>query len=177
MRKIYFIIFGVALVILILLVDWRKKFDALTGKKSAEAVALGRFESAEPAAADFAASEDSVLDFSLDDELEQIGALPETDLQNDLMLPGQLPPHRAGAGLNARQAAGGLPSAILPGSGARLKPEAPDHREPRPSFQDVPEQPYLEESRQLLRQTVRNYDRILSPAPKPPSPNQDQPRP
>jgi hypothetical protein len=34
MRKIYFIIFGVALVILILLVDWREKYYALTGKKS-----------------------------------------------------------------------------------------------------------------------------------------------
>jgi hypothetical protein len=32
------------------------------------------------------------------------------------------------------------------------------------AFRDVPEQPYLEESRQLLRQIVRNYEKI-SPAP------------
>jgi hypothetical protein len=32
------------------------------------------------------------------------------------------------------------------------------------AFRDVPEQPYLEESRQLLRRTVGNYERI-SPTP------------
>jgi hypothetical protein len=178
MRKIYFIIFGVALVILILLVDWREKFDALTGKKSPAAAALGHFESAEPALADPTASEDSLLDFSLEEKLDQTGDLPPADLPNDLMLPGRVPaahpmPARR---LNSRPASSGLSSSGLPGHGARQTAEPPGHSEPRPAFQDVPEQPYLEESRQLLRQTVRNYDRIIAP-PKPPQPHEDRPKP
>lgn len=174
MRKIYFVIFGIALVILILLVDWRKKFDTLTGKKLAETVSLGRFESAESAAG-FAASEDSMLDFPSDYELDHSGDLPELDWQNDLALPSRMLPGQARAGVNARNTAASPPSATLAGSRAQPNPAAPNRSQPRPSFQDVSEQPYLEESRQLLRQTVRNYDRIISPAPKPPSSGVDKP--
>ncbi len=169
MRKIYFIIFGVALVILILLVDWRKKFDAIIGKKSQTEALL------EPAASAVTGpqpnSEDSSLADALDEELNETlaaSAEPEPDWQQNPLLPHSLP--------TAQQPPAPLPGNSLarPNTGRGFTSPRPGLRpssQTSPRFQDVPEQPYLDESRQLLRQMMRNYDRIISANPnagKPP---------
>ncbi len=175
MRKIYFIIFGVALVILILLVDWREKFDAIIGKKSGDEMPLGHLQPATSAETELQTNpEDSSLAAALAEELNETtaaSAVPEADGEQNPLLPNPLPASqrprspRAGNALARPPARGDLAS---PDPGLR------QGRENNPRFQDVPEQPYMEESRQLLRQMVRNYDRIISPS-KPPSPNPDKP--
>lgn len=164
MRKIYFIIFGVALVILILLVDWREKFNALTGKKELPALPFGRVDTGESAALS-AAAPDSLLEAPFPAEMDEVEALTG-DLSEAELDPAALPPSRfpsslrpslrPASSLASRRSGGGLPSSQL-------------GRAATPKFEDVPEQPYVDESRQLLRQTMRNYDRIM--APKTPNPD------
>ncbi len=163
MRKIYFILFGVVLVILIFLVDWREKFNAITGRQPEEkslGLPLGEVgpsqeeaqPPAEPAAAPPSSSLDSLLDAVLPGELPEMPAATgsaEADLESQLTLP---------SGFAA-------PRAINPGPGRSLSPGGRDGRALAPRFEDMPEQPYLDESRQLLRQTGRNYDRIVPPKP------------
>ncbi len=179
MRKIFFILFGIVLVVLIFLVDWREKYEAITGKNSGDAPSLGaplgRLESDDPAADDLqTVSDDSLWDMSLENALDEAAvstALPETDLQSDPLLSDQMP--AAGSPRRLRRGSNVLSGKNLPASPGGLSSSRafsgmPPGSATRPIFQDVPEQPYMDESRQLLRQTVRNYDRIIASEPRPP---------
>jgi hypothetical protein len=153
MRRIYFIIFGLVLAVLILLVDWREKFSRLT--RSQPAQALGEIWSDQPAA-------EKILPAAADGPVPELAPeaaaldnfdpfAPETGDELADLAP--IPPARPMAGEAAGAPA--APTGAFPPAPAALPP----------SFQDLPEQPYLSESRQLLQQTARNYDRISPPAP------------
>ena len=168
MRKSYFIIFGVALVILILLVDWREKFDAIIGRKDQPENLLGRLQPV--ANTEQPLPEDSSLASVLDDELNETtaaAAAPELGWEQNALSPSfptaprrRTPP--TGNGLARPNPADDFTAAS---PGLRQNPPV------SPRFQDVPEQPYLDESRQLLRQMARNYDRIISGNAKTSNPN------
>jgi hypothetical protein len=158
MRRIYFIIFGLVLVVLILLVDWREKFSRLTQSQPAQA--LGEIWADQPDA-------EKNLPVAADE--------PMPELAPEAAAPGNLDPFAPEAGEDWVDPAPIPPARLMPAAGAAA-PAAPNPRAGAfpptraalpPSFQDLPEQPYLSESRQLLQQTVRNYDRISQPARNP----------
>lgn len=162
MRKIYFIIFGVALAVLILLVDWREKFNAITGRKPAAENPLDPLETSETAAGD------SLFEAAWQDELGQTTEAPgppPAGLEAQALLSGRFPaiPPGGKPSLPLRPPAL-APARGLPADGVGNSPA--NHH----SFQDLPEPEYLDESRQLLRQTVRHYDRILTPNANTPEP-------
>jgi hypothetical protein len=170
MRKIYFILFGLVLAVLILLVDWREKFDTIIKRQPAVPTPLGQLLPPQP-------------DLTLLDSLG--GMLPEEWAAGELdaaSAAGEF----SGLGLESGDPVFGLTRPRLPGlsgtpAAAAISPPLPappPARNPakslqaRPSFQDAPQQPYLDESRQLLRQAVRNYERISPTAPA--TPGQDR---
>lgn len=144
MRKIYFIIFGVVLLVLILLVDWREKFQQLTHSQPGER--LGQILSSphENPAANGA---------NLSGEAVANEVLPE-------------PPYEDPAAAALMPAPDAVPTAGDPGFSDM---PAPPLALPRP-FQDLPELPYLDDSRRVLRNTIANYDRISPPASPAPHP-------
>ncbi|MDZ7305306.1 MAG: hypothetical protein ONB44_24545 [candidate division KSB1 bacterium] len=151
MHKIYFVIFAIVLVVLILRVDWREKFSKVTHSKPAKA--LGQIwsepQSTAPDSLPGLAPETAALD-----NLDPFA--PETGQDW-----GDLPPMPNGnpSATGQDQAARPAPAAASPSGDPFPETLLPAPR----SFQDMPEQPYLNESRQLLQQTLRNYNRI-SPA-------------
>ncbi|MCI0694026.1 hypothetical protein L0337_18715 [candidate division KSB1 bacterium] len=158
MRKIYFILFGVVLVVLILLVDWREKFDTMIRRKPAVPAPLGHLFQPLPDPAP--ATVDS-LGGMLPEEWAagELDAAPTASdfsglgLENDDPVFGLTQPRLPG--LAAAPAVRGMPLPAAPTARAAAK-----GLQARPSFQEMPQQPYLDESRQLLRQAVRNYERI-----------------
>jgi hypothetical protein len=186
MRKIYFIIFAVVLVALILLVDWREKFQQITrtgAARSQPGERLGQILSSPSASTP--APDDELPDEAL--LHETFPNLPEPDLAEELM-PMPDPGFRATPARPNRLAvdrpavdrpavdrpavdrpAVDRPAAKTPAGASPPEPAL----SPQP-FQDLPEQPYLDESRAALRNTIASYNRI-SPAARPKQPPERRP--
>ena len=133
MRKIFFVLFGVVFVALILLVDWSEKFRAVTDKLP-----------------------EQVWPF------QQKPDTTATPIPTDLILP-ELPPEIT-AFAEAQES---LP--ITPSIGPEITTVPAQSKEPTEQaklppvvnrFDDIPEKPYKNESRELIQKTIQNYNRI-----------------
>lgn len=162
MRKIYFILFAVVLVVLIVLVDWREKWHQITGASQADP--LGEILPADAenlsVGTELPPMEDFVTEGADNLTTDQLSlpenlALPEPALANSP--PGFSAPRPA----NPFSSRLGLPG--VAGPAARRAPPKP--AAPRP-FEDVPDQPYRDESRRLLNSTMSHYRRISPPQPE-----------
>jgi hypothetical protein len=146
MRKIYFLIFAIVLVALILLVDWREKLQQITRSQPGERLGQILTSSPEPAlSGEEERSGEALPNEAFPDVAYEEPAAAELMPSSD---PGfsDLPVSRPGG---ARTSAGAVASSPLPLS-------------PQP-FQDLQEQPYRDESRRALRNTIANYNRIRPP--------------
>lgn len=157
MRRIYFILFALVLLALILLVDWRERWQQLTGAHAPEP--LGQM---------LAPTSDQLLDAQ---ELP-----PAVDLNNSSaegLMPEDPPsPDDPGPMENALTDPAYMNSPAVPTNSLFPMPPSSSgraaalQRAPRrvaaspPPFQDVPDQPYREESRRLLNTTMSHYRRI-----------------
>jgi hypothetical protein len=150
MRKIYFLIFGIVLVALILLVDWREKFQQITHSQPGER--LGQILSSPPEAA-----------ATLREEEPSGEAIPNETFPE--VAPMELPYEDPAAAELTPAGDPGFGGLQVSPSRAARPPAASRPPMPQP-FQDLPEQPYLDESRRVLRNTLANYHRISPPAPQ-----------
>jgi len=130
MRKIFFVLFAAVLVLLILLVDWREKLSRVTESRPVKEI-------------------ETMWPFQ--PPADTSNGLPQMD---DLLF-NELPTELVADKVVARPQPRADPPDV-----AQTKTLPPVPAPASRVFQDTPQQTYVDESRTLLRATMRNYGRI-----------------
>ncbi len=162
MRIAFFVLFGVILLALIILVDWREKWDTIVNRNSPDTLGTA-FQPDEQSAENLT----TPLDSAVDEHAESMGDLPLSDSELEtlddeaLAMPSE-PTRRIAPTRSTRQARRELAESArqFSGSDGALPHNGQSKTAAESPFQDVQEQPYMHESRRLIKQTARNYDRI-----------------
>ena len=169
MRIAFFALFGVILLALILLVDWREKWDTIVNRNSPDTLGTV-FQPDKLSAENLTTPLEPAVDEhaeSVDELVESMDDLPLSDseleaLDDEAMAISSEPARRIAPSRSTRATRRELAESArpFPASDGALPHAGQNNTAAASPFQDVQEQQYMNESRRLLKQTVRNYDRI-----------------